>query len=41
MIRRQFDLLKNADEQTLSSAAEKAIEDEGYEPGLMNVSLRR
>jgi len=32
VIRRRCDLPRNADEQTLRSAAKKTLQDEGYEP---------
>jgi hypothetical protein len=41
VIRRHCDVLKNADDQTLRSAVQKAVEDEGYELGLTSINIRR
>ena len=41
VIRRHCDVPKEADEQTLRSAADKTVQDEGYEPDLAQVSIRR
>jgi hypothetical protein len=41
VIRRHYDVPKNADDQTLRSAVQKAVEDEGYELDPTSVSLRR
>ncbi|MGA7624572.1 MAG: hypothetical protein WCA91_13435 [Candidatus Acidiferrales bacterium] len=40
VIRRHCDLPRNADEQTLRSAAQKVVEDEGYEPDPNQISVR-
>ena len=41
VIRRHFDLPKDADDQTLRSSALKTVEDEGYEPTVMTITVRR
>ncbi|HEV2197083.1 MAG TPA: hypothetical protein VGR55_15980 [Candidatus Acidoferrum sp.] len=41
MIRRHSKALKDADEQTLRSVAKKTIQEEGYEPGVADLSIRR
>ena len=41
VIRRQCDAPKNADDQTLRSAAQKTVEDEGYELDLTHISVHR
>ena len=41
VIRRQCDAPKNADDQTLRSAAQKIVEDEGYELDLTHISVHR
>jgi hypothetical protein len=41
VVRRHCDVPKNADEQTLRSAAQKTVQDEGYEPDLAQISIRR
>ena len=41
VIRRHCDVPKDADEVTLRSAAQKSVQDEGYEPDLTNISIRR
>ena len=41
VIRRHCDGPKNADDQTLRSAFQKAVEDEGYELDLTSISIRR
>jgi hypothetical protein len=41
VIRRHCDAPKNASEQTLRSAAQKTVEDEGYEVDPSQISLRR
>jgi hypothetical protein len=41
VIRRHCDVPKNADHQTLRSAVQKAVEDEGYELDPTTVSIRR
>ncbi len=41
VIRRHCVASKNADEQTLRLAARKTIEDEGYEPDLSQLIIRR
>jgi hypothetical protein len=41
VIRRHFDAPKNADDQTLRSAAQKTTEDEGFEADLTSISIRR
>jgi hypothetical protein len=41
VIRRRCDAPKNADDQTLRSAVQKTVEDEGYELDPTSVSIRR
>ncbi|HYL99187.1 MAG TPA: hypothetical protein VEZ90_09550 [Blastocatellia bacterium] len=41
VIRRHCDAPKNADEQTLRSAAQKTVEDEGYELDRTDISIHR
>jgi hypothetical protein len=41
VIRRHCDVPKNADDQTLGSAVQKAVEDEGYKLDRPTVSIRR
>jgi hypothetical protein len=41
VIRRHCDAPKNADDQTLRSAVQKTVEDEGYELGLASIRIRR
>jgi len=41
VLRRHCDVPKNADDQTLRSAVQKAVEDEGYELDPTSVSIRR
>jgi len=41
VIRRHCALPKDADEPTLRSAAQKSVIDEGYEPDLSHLSIRR
>jgi hypothetical protein len=41
VIRRHCDVSKNADDQTLRSAVQKAVEDEGYELDPTSVGIRR
>ncbi len=41
VIRRYSDVPKNADEQALRLAAQKTVQDEGYEPDLSQLSIRR
>ncbi|MFY9804387.1 MAG: hypothetical protein WAK30_14740 [Candidatus Acidiferrales bacterium] len=41
VIRRHCDASKNADDQTLRSAAQKTVEDEGYEADPSQISFRR
>jgi len=41
VIRRHSDVPKNADDQTLRSAVQKAVADEGYELDPVSVSIRR
>jgi hypothetical protein len=41
VIRRHSNLAKNADEQTLRSAAQKTLADEGYEADAPLVSIQR
>jgi hypothetical protein len=39
--RRHCDVPKDADEQALRSAAQKAVQDEGYEPDFTNMTIHR
>jgi hypothetical protein len=41
VIRRYCDLPKNADEKTVAAAAQKTVQDEGYEADVALVSVRR
>jgi hypothetical protein len=41
VIRRYCDASKSADEQSLRTAAEKTVRDEGYELGAAGVTIRR
>jgi hypothetical protein len=41
VIRRHCDAPKNADDQILRSAAQKTVEDEGYEADPSQISFRR
>lgn len=41
VIRRYCDLPQNADEGTLRSAAQKTVQDEGYELNGTNISIKR
>ncbi len=41
VIRRHCAIPKNADEQALRSAAKRTVADEGYEPEVAEVSIRR
>jgi hypothetical protein len=41
VIRRHCAVPKTADEQTLRSTARKTVEDEGYEPDLSQLVIRR
>ncbi|HKW61269.1 MAG TPA: hypothetical protein VJN89_01875 [Candidatus Acidoferrum sp.] len=41
VIRRYCKAPKDADEQTLRSVAKKTIQEEGYEPEVADVSIRR
>jgi hypothetical protein len=41
VIRRHCDVPKNADDQTLRSAVQKTVEDEGYELDPASVNIRR
>ena len=41
VIRRHYDAPKNAGEQTLRAAAQKIVEDEGYEVDPSQISFRR
>jgi len=41
VIRRHCAVPKNADEQTLRLAARKTVEEEGYEPDLSQMVIRR
>jgi hypothetical protein len=41
VIRRHCDVPKNADDQTLRSAVQKAVADQGYETDPTSVSIRR
>jgi hypothetical protein len=41
VIRRHYDAPKNADDQTLRSAAQKITQDEGYAAELTSISIRR
>jgi hypothetical protein len=41
VVRRHCDVPKNADEQTLRSAAQKTVQDEGHESDPTHISIRR
>lgn len=41
VIRRRCAVPKDADEQTLRAAVQKTVEDEGYEPELSHLVIRR
>jgi hypothetical protein len=41
VIRRHCQAPKDADEASLRSAAQKTLKDEGYEPDLAQISIRR
>ena len=41
VLRRHCDAPKNADDQTLRSAVQKTVADEGYEPDPTSVNIRR
>jgi hypothetical protein len=41
VIRRHCKLPKDADEQTLRSAAGQTVQDEGYDPAVTELSIRR
>ncbi|HEY6943498.1 MAG TPA: hypothetical protein VI431_00055 [Candidatus Acidoferrum sp.] len=41
MIRRHCNAPKNADKQTLRSVAKKTTQEEGYEPEVADLSIRR
>jgi hypothetical protein len=41
VIRRHRDVPKNADDQTLRSAVQKTVEDEGYELDPTSINIRR
>lgn len=41
VIRRHCKLPKDADEQALRTAAKQAVQDEGYEPDVADMSIRR
>ena len=41
VIRRHCTVPKNADDQTLRSAAQKTVQDEGYEPDVSQLVIRR
>lgn len=41
VIRRHCSLPKGADDQALRAAAEKAVQEEGYEPDLSRIAIRR
>jgi hypothetical protein len=41
VVRRHCDAPKNADDQTLRSAAKKTVEDEGYEVDLADINIQR
>jgi hypothetical protein len=41
VIRRHCKLPKDADEQTLRSAAGQTVQDEGYDPAVAELSIRR
>lgn len=41
VIRRHCKMPKDADEQSLRSAAQKTVQDEGYEPDVAQLNIRR
>ena len=41
VIRRHCKIPKNSDEQTLRSAVEKTVQEEGYEPDPSKISIKR
>ena len=41
VIRRHCKIPKDTDEQTLRSVANKTVQDEGYEPDVVELSIRR
>jgi len=41
VIRRHSDLPKGADDQALRAAAEKAVQEEGYQPDVNRMTIRR
>jgi len=41
VIRRQFDLPRNADEQSLRTTAQKTVQDEGYEFDSTKLTIKR
>ncbi len=41
VIRRHCDLAKSADEQALRQAAQQTLQDEGYEPDSVAITIRR
>ncbi len=41
VVRRHCDAPKNADDQTLRSAAQKTVADEGYEMDLADINIQR
>ena len=41
VIRRHCEAPKDADEQTLRSVVEKTVQEEGYEPDVAELSIRR
>ena len=41
VIRRHCKIPKDADEQTLRSVANKTVQEEGYEPDVLELSIRR
>jgi hypothetical protein len=41
VIRRHCNIPKNSDEQTLRSAVQRIVEDEGYEPDPTKISIQR
>lgn len=41
VIRRHCNIPKNSDEQTLRSAVQEIVNDEGYEPDPTNISIQR
>jgi hypothetical protein len=41
VVRRHCDAPKNADDQTLRSAAQRTVEDEGYQLDLADINIQR